>query len=80
MQSFNSERRKHNSGYKNSFQTEINDLNYTAIKDVRNLFRHKKGIKAIKDRILRDIKNIFQHEEEENHQKPVRVNNFWSNN
>ena len=30
--------------------------------------------------MLRDTKNIFEHEEEENYHKPVRVNNFWSNN
>ena len=27
---------------------------------------------------MRDIKNRFEHEE--NYHKPVRVNNFWSNN
>ena len=30
--------------------------------------------------MLRDTKNIFEHEEEENYHKPVRVNDFWSNN
>ena len=31
--------------------------------------------------MLRDIKNIFKPEkEEENYYKPVRVNNFYSNN
>ena len=30
--------------------------------------------------MLRDIKNLFEHEEEENYYKPVRLNNFWSNN
>ena len=31
--------------------------------------------------IFRDIKNVFEHEEEEeNYYKPVRVNNFLSNN
>ena len=55
--------------------------NYTAIKDIRNLFRQEKETKTIKDRILRDIKNLFEHEEEEeNYYKPVRVSNFWSNN
>ena len=49
------------------------------MKDVRNLFRLEKDSKAIKDRILRDIKNLFEHEEE-NYYKPVRANNFWSNN
>ena len=55
------------------------ELNYTAIKDIRNFFRLKKT-KSIKDRILRDINNLFEHnEEEENYYKPVRVSNFWSN-
>ena len=58
------------------------ELNYTAIKDIRNLFKQKKETKAINDRILRDIKNLFDHkeEQEENYYKPLRVNNFWSNN
>ena len=38
-----------------------NYKNYTAIKDIRNLFRLKKETKAIKDRILRDIKNLCEH-------------------
>ena len=51
------------------------------IKDIRNLFRLKKEIRGIKNRILRDIKNLFEYEkEEENYYKPVRVNNFRSNN
>ena len=41
--------------------------------------RLEKETKAIKDRILTDIKNRFEHEEE-NYYKPVKVNNFWSNN
>ena len=49
------------------------ELNYTAIKDIRNLFRQEIETKVIKDRILRDIKNLFEHEEEENYYKPVRV-------
>ena len=52
------------------------ELNYTAIKDIRNVFGLEKQTKAIKDRILRDIKNLFEHEEE-NYYKLVRVNNFW---
>ena len=39
-------------------------LNYTAIKDIRNLFRRKKETEAINDRILRDIMNLFGQEEE----------------
>ena len=33
----------------------------------------------MKDRIIIDIKNLFQHKEE-NYYKPLRVDNFWSNN
>ena len=44
---------------------DIKELNYTAIKDIRSLFRLEKETKVIKDRILRDIKNLFEHEEEE---------------
>ena len=49
----------------------------TAIKDMRNL---KNEVKGIKDIVLRNIKNLFEFEKEENYYKPVRVNNFWSNN
>ena len=49
------------------------------IKNIKNLFRQQKEIKAIKYRILRDIKNLFEHEEG-NYYKPVRVRNVWSNN
>ena len=35
---------------------------YTAIKDIRQLFRQQKETKAIKDRTLRDIKNLSEHE------------------
>ena len=44
----------------------IKEINYYAIKDIRNLFKLEKGTKTIKERILRDIKNLFEHEEEEN--------------
>ena len=50
------------------------------MKDIRDLFRQKKEIEPIKDRILRDIKNLFEHEEKENYYKPARADNFWSNN
>ena len=33
------------------------ELNYTAIKNIINLFRQERETKAIKDRIFRDIKN-----------------------
>ena len=35
------------------------ELNYTAIKNIRKLFKLGKETKAIKDVILRDIKNLF---------------------
>ena len=51
------------------------------IKDIRNPFRLKKEIQGIKDRMLRDIKNLFEYEKEEkSYHKPVRLNDFWSNN
>ena len=60
---------------------DIKELNYTRIKDIRDLFRQEKEATAIKDRILRDIKNLFdQEEEEKSYYKPVKVSNFWSNN
>ena len=43
----------------NLFRLNI-ELNYTAIKDTRNLFRIEKETKAIKDRILRGIKNFLR--------------------
>ena len=52
----------------------------TVIEDIRNLFRLQKGVKGTKDIVLRNIKNLFEYEKEENYYKPVRVNNFWSNN
>ena len=45
------------------------------MKGIRNLFRLEKETKGINGRIIRDIRNLF-----ENYYKPVRVNNFWSNN
>ena len=55
-------------------------LNYTALKDVRNLFKLEKETKVTKDRKLTDIKNIFEFEEEgEIHFKLRRICNFWSN-
>ena len=49
-------------------------------KDIRNLFRLKMKIKIIKDAVLGNIKNLFEYEKEENFYKPVRADNFWSNN
>ena len=65
---------------KNLFRLK-KELNCTAIKDKKNLVRREKETKEINCRILRDVKNLFEHEEEEEkYYKPVRVNNFWSNN
>ena len=55
------------------------EQNDTAIKNIRNIFRLKK-VTGIKDIALRNIKSIFEYEKEEENYKPVRVNNFWSNN
>ena len=51
------------------------------IKDIRNLFRLKNEVKGMNNIVLRYVNNLFENEnEEENYYKPVRVNNFWSNN
>ena len=39
----------------------------------------KKENEVTKDRVIRDIENLFENEEE-NYCKPVRVDDFWSNN
>ena len=57
-------------------KTKIND---TTIKDIRNLIRLKKENESIKDKTITDIRNLFEYKEE-GYYKPVRVNNFWSNN
>ena len=36
------------------------ELNDTAIVDIRNLFRLKKENKAIKNRVIGDIRNLFR--------------------
>ena len=51
----------------------------TTIKDAGYFFRLKKENESIKDKTIRGIKNFFENEEED-YYKPVRVNNFWSNN
>ena len=47
------------------------EINYTAIKDVRNLSIPEKENKTIKDKTLTDIKNLFVHKYQENVYKPV---------
>ena len=49
------------------------------IKNLRNLFKLKKGNKSIKDRIIRYIKTLFK-QQKEYYYKPVRIGNFWKNN
>ena len=56
---------------KRNFLKLNKELNYTAIKDIRHLFRLERKTKAIKDRILRDINNLIEHKEEKNYYKPV---------
>ena len=43
----------------------IEEQNYTAVKEIKILFRQEIETKPLKDRILRDIKNLFKHEKEE---------------
>ena len=49
------------------------------IKNIRNLFKLEKEIKAIKDRIISNNKYLLEHQEED-YCKLVRVGNFWNNN
>lgn len=49
------------------------------IKNLRNLFKLKKGNKSIKDRIIRYIKTLFK-QQKEYYYKPVRIGSFWKNN
>ena len=65
--------------YKDDKFKTIENIRYTAIKNMRNRFRLKKENKVIKDRVIRYIRNLFQHVEEDDY-NPVRVGNFWSNN
>ena len=46
---------------------------------MRYLFRLRKENQLIKYVIVRDIRIALENEEEENYDKLVRVNNFWSN-
>ena len=77
MKNLRPEKEKITEDIRNFFR--LKKLNYTAIEDIKNIFRQENETKAIKDRILKDIKSFFEHQEE-NYYKPVRVNDFWSNN
>ena len=48
------------------------------IKIIINLFKLEKGTKPIKDDIINAFINLF--EEEDDYNKPIRVDNFCSNN
>ena len=50
------------------------------LRDIRNVYRLEKENTAIKDIILKDTRNLFENEEKQNYYKPVRSNNFSSNN
>ena len=50
-------------------------MNNNVFKDIRNLFRLKKEIQAIKDRITRDISNLFD-KKKENYYAQFRIGNF----
>ena len=53
------------------------EQNGTTIKDVRNLFRLKTEVKGINYIVIRNIRTLFEYEkEEENYDKPVRINNL----
>ena len=47
-------------------------------KKERNLRKKKLNERLIKEIIIRGIRTLF--EQEEDHYKPKRINNFWSNN
>ena len=48
---------------------------------MRNLFRLKKEVNRVNNIVLRNISNLSERQkEEENYYKPVRLNNFQSNN
>ena len=49
------------------------------MKNIRNLFKLKKEVKTIKDKILSDIRNLFELKNE-CYYKLIRVGNFYSNN
>ena len=67
-----------NKDIRNLFRLE-KEQNYTAISNIRNLFKQERETKAIENGLLRDVKNLFE-QEEENYYNPVRVTNFLSNN
>ena len=57
--------------------THKKNLNYNAIKAIRNLFRLEIETKEINDIILRDITKVFKMEKKKIIYKPVRVSNFF---
>ena len=65
--------------YNNDLFKTIENIRYTAIKNIRNRFRLKKENKVIQDRVIKYFRNLFEHAEED-YYNPVRVGNFQSNN
>ena len=49
---------------RNLFRLKKEEI-YTAVEDIKNLFRLKNEIKVISDIVLRNIKNLFEYEKEE---------------
>ena len=76
----NSRPEEENKDIRNLNKQKKKELNYTAIKDMRNVFRLEKETKAINDKIFRDVKNLFEPEEQKKYFKSVRISNFWINN
>ena len=61
-------------------QLKLQEIFLDSKKKVKQLnAKYLKESKAIKCKILTDIRNLSEHEEED-YYKPVRVNNYWSNN
>ena len=61
-------------------EKENENIKDRILRNIRNVFRLENENEKIKDIILRDFKNLFENKEVENYYKPVRVNNFLSNN
>ena len=61
--------------YNNDLFKTIENIRYTAIKNIRNRFRLKKENKVIKDIVIKYFRNLFEHAEED-YYNPVRVGNF----
>ena len=54
--------------------------NYRKPTPVKYVYKGENVIQMIEEKIVRDSRDLCEHEEEEDYYKPVRVDNFWSNN